>query len=115
MELFLNADPKAIELDHLHTLPGQPDTTLAWKILPEFNSNCSSNRILSYGQCQQSSPIINITTNDRRVILSSDNFQLAEGELADFDISTLSEEQPGTNSNCPRLSETLRFNGKYKT
>ena len=109
MELFLNADPKAIELDHVHTIHGQPNTTPAWNILPELNSNCSTTRILSYGQCQRSSPIINITTNDRRVILSSDSFQLAEGELVDFDISTLSEEQSG--KTCSKLSETVRFNG----
>ena len=112
LESFLSADIRAIELDHRQMVYGQPNTTLAWKIDPKLSNNCSVTQILSHSECQQSNPSVDITTSDMSITVASDSLQLSTGKLADFNISSLGDLQTRT---CPKLSETVRLNGKYNT
>ena len=95
-----------MELNHRRIEYGSPNTALAWRIFPEqLRSDCNMSQILSYPQCQPDNILINITTNDTIIAVPSHT----SGELADFSLSSLSD-QPGTD--CPSLSEVVRFDGK---
>ena len=96
-----------LELDHLNIEYGRTSITLAWTIVPP-NSGCNISRILSYHPCEQSSPDINETIDDTSITIPSVNVSI-DGQLADFAISSLSDQESLV---CPRLPDTVRFNGK---
>ena len=93
-----------LRLDHRHIKYGSTNITLAWKII---NSTCTNSRVLSYDECNSDTPNINITTEDRITILPSTDLRTASGDLADFSISSYSNQQ----QDCPMLISAVRFNG----
>ena len=95
-----------LRLDHQRIKYGGTNTTLAWKIVPT-NTTCTNSRVLSYDQCDSNNPNINITTEDMIAILPSTDFHTVSGDLADFSISSFSNQQ----QDCPTLSTAVRFNG----
>ena len=106
-ELLLGTREADLELNHLSIVYGRTNITLAWTIaLPD--SGCNISRILSYRECEQNSPDINETIDDTSITIPSVNLSIG-GQLADFTISSLSDQE---SLECPRLQETVRFNGK---
>lgn len=108
LELLLDSNGD-MELSHGQIEYGRLHTTLAWQIFPgPEQSSCNISQILSYPQCQPDNVLIDITTNDTTITVPSERLHTSGG-LADFNLSSLSD-QPGIN--CPRLSDTVRFDGK---
>ena len=95
-----------LRLDHQHIQYGNTNTTLAWKIVPT-NTTCTNSQVLSYDECNSNNPNINITTEDMITILPSTALRTASGDLADFSISSFSNQQ----QDCPMLNTAVRFNG----
>ena len=106
-ELLLGTGEADLELDHLSIVYGRTNITLAWTIVPP-DSGCTISRILSYRPCEQNSPDINETIDDTSITIPSVNLSIG-GQLADFAISSLSDQK---SLECPRLPGTVRFNGK---
>lgn len=101
-------EPSQLVLDHRHIQYGSINTTLAWKIVPEsVRNNCSTSHILSYAECQQNEVILNRTTEEEAITISSANFR-QQGSLNDF---TLSSSSVSLMEDCPRLMDRVRFNG----
>ena len=99
-----------VEIDHQVTRFGINNITLGWKTIP-YRSDCNYSRILSSSPCQQNNNILDITTLDTRITLSSENVYISDSdELADINISTFSDQSA---MECPVLPETIRINGKY--
>ena len=86
---------------------GHTNITLAWTIVPP-DSGCNISCILSYHQCEENSPDINERIADTSITIPSVNVSIG-GQLADFAISSLSDQE---SLECPRLPDTVRFNGK---
>ena len=95
-----------LEVNHRLTHYGNISTILAWEMVP-VEGDCNATRILSFRTCEQNNIIMNDTTEDKMITLSSATFQQS-GELVDFSLSSLSS-QPL--EECPSLVDTLRFNG----
>ena len=105
--MLLGTGGADLELDHLSIEYGSTNITLAWTIVPP-DSGCNISHILSYRPCEQNNPDINETIDSTRITIPSVNLTIG-GQLADFAISSLSEQE---SLECPRLEGTVRFNGK---
>lgn len=106
-ELLLGTETADLELDHLNIEYSSTDVTLAWMIVPP-DSGCNISHVVSYRPCEQNNPDISETISDTRIIIPLVNLTIG-GQLADFAISSLSDQE---SLDCPRLQETVRFNGE---
>ena len=103
----------SMEVKHNETEYGGSNITLAWQIL---NSTCSTSQLMSHLPCDadNSDRAYDLLTNDTRAIIPSENLRTSAGSPAYFNLTSL-DDLMDSETVCPNVLDSLRFNGKVIT